>query len=540
MVSRIKRPLPPEEINGFTYRDHPVTHNNFVTEMELLSISASKVARSILEELGTSCQGSQENSDGEVHGGENPHETIEDVREVLEIGDNLSRICWGSNALNNRQYYIVDTGHGPVTIKPKRDSASHKASAERVQGFIDDWIIETGWYRRQAEVSNRLDRHGEVFDMLYFQDDGILQLAFAKPMDLEDDADSKYLFVEDSELEFTDDLGVRRTNDLRYKPTAYYIDGNWYDDLPFNTPMKYLATIPKETQTLIQHRKRNVLSDDSRGLSLYWPVREELTWAKRLLANLMRVSTFQASYGMIRTVNEMFGVDATKSYLNSQQTGKLGSSPEKFDHPAPAVVTKPSSISYEFPETGAGISNHIETLVNLLRASASGMRLPEFMLTANVSEGNFASTLVSEGPFHKGMKFEQGQMVEEDMRILQQALRFAASKSVDGISDEDINNVTIEVKLPRVQTRNRKEDFEVNKQMYYDRAISRKTYAASEDRDDDAEQAQIAAEIPTEHTAPLATQKIPTPPGPEGTPDTSPLKEKGVMAGEPVEDPLKE
>jgi hypothetical protein len=541
MVSRLKnRPLD-EEVNGFRIREESPKSSSMSIEMEMLSIAVSKAARNVFEELGTSCAGSQENSDAEVFGGANPHETIDDVNEVLDIGDSLSRVSWGSNAMNNRAYYIVDSGHGPVTVKPKEDSEGGEASAKRVQQFLDDWIKESYWYQRQAEVCNRLDRHGEVFDILQYQDDGILQLQFAEPVDLDDDADSEYQFSEDSDLAYQDFLGVRRTNDLMFKPVAYFIDGAWYDDLRYKTKKNMLADFADDTDVLIQHRKRNVLSRDNRGLSLYWPVREELTWAKRLLANLMRVSTFQAAYGMIRTVSEIHSADAVKSYLGSLQTGTANANnAEKFDFPAPAVVTKPASVTYEFPETGAGTSNHIEMLVNLLRACASGMRLPEFMLTANVGEGNFASTLVSEGPFHKGMRFEQGQMINEDLRILYQALRWAAEKSVDGISHEDIDRITLEVKAPRVQTRNRKEDFEVNQAMWEKRVISRKTFAASEDKDDEAEQAQIATEIPAEHPAPLSIQKIPTPTGPEPGLKSDQLAEKGVMSGEPPEDPLKQ
>lgn len=541
MSSRLKNRPQTEAINGFTIRDTPQPPSSIAYEMEMLSIAASKAARSIFEELGVNCGTTQNNDDSEVFGGSNPHETIDDVNTTLEIGDNLSRVSWGSNAMNNRAYYIVDNGHGPITVKPKEDVEGGKESAKRVQTFLNGWIPENGWYQRQAEVCHRLDRHGEVFDILHFQDDGILQLQFAEPVDLDDDADSEYQFVEDSDLEFTDTLGVRRTNDLMFKPVAYFIDGTWYDDLQYNTKKNRLAEFAADTQVLIQHRKRNVLSRDNRGLTLYWPVREELTWAKKHLSNMMRVSTFQAAYGMIRTVSEIHSADQVKSYLGSLQTGTANQNQaEKFDFPAPAVVTKPSSVQYEFPETGAGASNHIEINTNMLRACAAGLRLPEFMLTANVGEGNFASTLVSEGPFHKGMRFEQGQMIQEDLRILYQALRWAAENSVDGLSHEDIDRVTIEVKAPRVQTRNRKEDYEVNKDMWEKRIISRKTLAASEDKDDDAEQAQIATEIPNEHPAPLSIQKIPTAPGPEGAMTSDPLKEKGVMSGKPAEDPTKE
>lgn len=517
------------------------------TEMELFAIQAAKSARNILEELGTSCSGTQENNDSEVDGGGEPYETIDELREVLLLGDSLSKVSWGANAMHNRAFYIVDTGH-KVTVKPKdkkkKKDSTIKESIARVKEYLDQWMIDNDWNQRQTEVSNRLDRHGEVFDILYYdpgEDEG-LKLSFAEPNDLEDDPDSPYLDNAESDGKFMDSLGVRRMNDILHKPISYYINdrgtdsGSWYDDLVANMKRDQLAEFP-ETNALIQHRKRNVLSVDPRGLTLYWPVRDELTWAKRLLSNLMRVSGFQAAFGLIRIVNEAHTVDAVKSYLGSQQTGVAGqSAPEKFDFPAAGVVTAPSSIKYEFPETGQGNSNHIEVLLNLLRACASGLRVPEFMLTANVSEGNFASTLVSEGPFHKGMRYEQGLMVKEDLRILHQALRFAASKRLGDLTDEDIDSIILEVKPPRVQTRNRKEDYEVNSDMWEKGLLSGKSLAASEDRDFEAEQAQIGIERETEHPAPLAITG-PEPPGPEAGLKSDQMSEKGVLAGEPKDTP---
>ena len=518
-----------------------VDNRMFATEMELLSLSATRVARDMLEELSASCAGSQVNDDGEVDGGGEPFETIEDVNEALTLGDALSRVSWGANAMNNRSYYIVDTGHN-VTVKPWEDRPANEESINRVETFLEEWMEDVGWHERQAEVCRRLDRHGEVFDILYYDPDEEqpLKLSFAEPYDLMDDPDSPYFGLAASEpnnAAFTDSLGVRRTNNILYKAVAYFIGsgykGNWYEDLQTKVKRTRLAEIP-DNGTLIQHRKRNVLCSDPRGLTIYWPVREEMTWAKRLLSNLMRVSGFQAAFGAIRTINAAFGSDAVKSHLASSQGGTAGAgNSEKFDFPAPSVVTVPSTVKWEFPETGAGASNHIEVLLNLLRACASGLRVPEFMLTANVSEGNFASTLVSEGPFHKGMRYEQGLMIKEDLRILYQALRFAASKGLNGLTDEDIDAVVLEIKPPRVQTRNRKEDFEVNQKLWEDSLLSGKDFLASEDRDFESQQQQISLERPAEHPAPLAVTGPVTPTGPVPGIQADPVAEKGVLAGEP-------
>ena len=199
------------------------------------------------------------------------------------------------------------------------------------------------------------------------------------------------------------------------------------------------------------------------------------------------------------------------------------------------MVTVPSTVKYEFPETGLGQSNHIEVLVQLLRACASGMRLPEFMLTANVSEGNFASTLVSEGPFHKGMRFEQERMVEEDKRILMQALKYAASVGEHDLTAEDIDAVILHIKPPRVQTRNRKEDFEVNQKLWEDGLLSGKDFLASEGYEYESQHSQIANE--RENELPPPGQKAATVTGPVAGVQADGMQEPGVSAGEPDPEP---
>jgi len=518
---------------------------SYSIEHELFAISASKVARQIMEELGTGY--SRQNDEGDdtfPHGGEEPYDITEGtlgVNRVMTLGDSLSRVCWGSNAKDNRAYYIADTGH-VVTVKPKNEANPNAKAVKNAERFLEKWQKENNWKLRQSEVSHRCDRHGEVFDLLYYDDDGILRVYFAEPTDLEEDPNSQYQDSNagdnPSPYPFIDLFGVRRTNDIRYRPVAYFIESDWFPDLRYVSQM---GAVPapeslNSGKVAVQHRKRNVLANDPRGLTLFWPVREEMIFAKKLLANLMRVSTFQAAYGAIRTINASQGADQVRSWLASQQTGDGSAGQrESFDFPAASVVTVPGTITYEFPETGAGNSNQIEVLTSLLRACSAGMKIPEFMLSADVSQGNFASTLVSEGPFHKGMRFEQSQMVAEDEVILMQALRYAALRGVEDITDADIDDIVLHIKPPRVQTRNRAEDFDVNKELYDRGELSGKTLLAEEGKERESEQAQRQSELKNELDLPKGSSLATTAsmPGPVTKKKTDPMKEKGVSKGNP-------
>ena len=385
----------------------------------------------------------------------------------------------------------------------------------------------------------RLDKHGECFDLMYYDPDGMLRTSFVEPSDLDEDATSPYFDDIESDKPFIDNLGVRRTNDIRNRHVAFFVDGGgrgqWVGDYRYHARRGTVASwseFSPDLRCLLNYRRRNVLTVDPRGLTFFWPVREELRWSKTLLSNLMRISSFQASFGAIRTISQAVGPDAVRSFLATNQTGRKDSAPEQMGFPAPSVVTVPSTVKYEFPETGAGQSNHIEVLVQLLRACAAGMKVPEFMLTANVSEGNFASTLVSEGPFHKAMRRNQDQMIREDQGIIHEALMYAAQSGNFDLTVQDVESVFIDVKPPRVQTRNRQEDFDIGYKLWEASLLDGKTLMAQEGHEFEQAQQQLKTERAAEIVPPQITG-VGTP-GPEPAPTGDQMKERGVSSGDPT------
>ena len=507
-------------------------------ELEFFKIEAAKMAKSIMEEFRTICAGMSCRSTGDddggedgVHGASPEPDTTREINERLDKGEDLAATPWGENAASNRQYYIVGSGQ-QVVVKARNEESPNSSAVKNIQSYLQRWWEENQWGLRQAETSRRLDMHGEVFDVIEVDlDSQRVYFHLAEPQDVEEDPESTHT-DENSDDRWIDILGVRRVNNVTFTPASYFIDGTWYREHRFNPEM-----IDFETSQFItvMHRKRNVISKHSRGKNIFWPVREELIYSKMLMANMSRVSAFQAAFGAIRTIDSAGGMDAAKNYLNSLQPGTAGSPGEQFGFPAGSVVTVPKGIHYEFPETGLGNLNHIELLVQLLRACASGLRTPEFMLTSNVSEGNFASTLVSEGPFHKGMQFEQFQLSAEDLELIRLNLFAAAVRGGYGFTEADLDTVIIELKGPRVQTRNRKEDFEIHEKMWRDSILSAKSLAALEGLEYDQEQAQIKKERGTQAPPPPVIETVD--PGPKPGLKGDQLKEKGVSAGEPPQNP---
>jgi hypothetical protein len=102
-----------------------------------------------------------------------------------------------------------------------------------------------------------------------------------------------------------------------------------------------------------------------------------------------------------------------------------------------------------------------------------------------------------------------------------------------GITVADLQAVTIEAKPPSVQTRNRKEDWDIHFEAWKAGRISAKTLNASQGWEYDEEQEQRRAE--DGELEPPMTEHPQTPgvTGPDAQRQSDPLKERGVMAGDP-------
>ena len=105
------------------------------------------------------------------------------------------------------------------------------------------------------------------------------------------------------------------------------------------------------------------------------------------------------------------------------------------------------------------------------------------------------------------------------------------------ISLADLEQVTIEAKPPRVQTRNRKEDFEIGLDLWKNGRISGKTLNKQEGYEYEEEQSQIALERKSELPPPLNDRSSTGTPGPNPDGTGDPMKEKGVLAGDPSRQP---
>ena len=171
------------------------------------------------------------------------------------------------------------------------------------------------------------------------------------------------------------------------------------------TPRAYLihradASAERVPAERVLHSRRGVDSNQRRGRSLLAPCVSTLTQYDQWLQTELKARKLQASIVLWRKV---------------QGGPPPADSRERFD-PGTILTTSPGT-EMQFLQPRTNLADAVPLGRMMLLAVAAGTGLPEFMLTADASNANFASTMVAEGPAVKLFESEQRWLAGELTRV---------------------------------------------------------------------------------------------------------------------------
>lgn len=308
------------------------------------------------------------------------------------------------NGHENRISYLVGSGHTyRAAIKKGREAPAELAQA--AQELLDEFVYENAWHLRQQEIVRRYDRDGEVFLRFFATADGQTRVRFVEPGQVSTPPDRL------SDLAAT--FGILTEPDDVETPLAYFIDG---------------ATVDAAD---VQHRKANVDTNVKRGLPLFYPVRKNLRRAEKLLRNMSVVAEIQSAIALIRKHRgatrsgvQQFVAGQTDATVTSAAAGQTTG----FRRFGPGTILDSyGGIEYDFPAAGLDAANYVTILQAELRAIASRLVMPEFMLSSDASNANYASTMVAEGPAMRMFARLQANLVCDDLQVMWRVLAGAAA-----------------------------------------------------------------------------------------------------------------
>ncbi len=308
------------------------------------------------------------------------------------------------NGHENRVSFIVGAGHTyRAAIKKGQAAAADWPAA--VQAVLDEFIKLNNWQRRQQELVLRRDRDGEALLRLFLAPDGTSRARFIEPGQVSTPPD----YAADPAAQ----LGILTDRDDVETVLGYFVDGQLVD------------------AAQVQHRKANVDCNVRRGLPLFFPVRKNLRRAEKLLRNMSVVAEIQSAIALIRKHHRSSRSAVEQFAANSADaTGvnPLSGQPLNVRRYGPGTILDThADVDYDFPVAGVDAGNFIAILQAELRAISSRLVMPEFMLTSDASNANYASTMVAEGPAMRMFARLQAEQVADDLEIMRRVVENAVA-----------------------------------------------------------------------------------------------------------------
>lgn len=370
------------------------------------------------------------------------------------------------NGHENRVSYIVGSGHVYRATVRKHTTARPELAAD-VQRVIDEFLRVNHWHRRQQELVLRLDRDGEAFLRYFVAPGGITHVRFVEPGQIFAPTDA----VRDPALSY----GIVTDRDDVETVHAYYVDGSAIDAAD------------------VQHRKANVDGNVKRGLPLFYPVRKNLRRAEKLLRNMSTVAEIQSAIALIRKHHNVART-AVQQFVSSQGNGSSGGatstragSVRRF---APGTILDAyGNVEYDFPAAAIDASSYVAVLQAELRAIAARLVMPEFMLSSDASNGNYASTLVAESPALRMFERLQTRQIADDREVLRRVIENAVTSG--RLDAAALEAVEVQIEAPSAAMRDAKQEAEVSAIEFANGILSPQTWSLRSGLDFDQEQTNL-------------------------------------------------
>jgi hypothetical protein len=353
-----------------------------------------------------------------------------------------------------------------------------KTKNELWQEAWKEFFKENKMVRRRKEIIRRLVRDGECFIRFFLLSEGKVKIRFMNPLKVKD-PDKKVSY------------GIE-TNPDDIEDVKYYCYGN--------------EKIPAEQ---VIHDKILVDSDVKRGRSLLEVIARPLAQYKDWISDRMKLNKIRAVVGLVKKVTGTSAqvANIASAYNTTKRKAPDGSAYHRLPEGVSQFTTS-RGIDYEFktPNLQAGdVQNDGYALLNMI---AAGPGLPNWMVTSDPSNSNYASTMISEAPGVKEFQDMQDwiQTTFEEIydKVMEHALKttnLPQQEEVEEI-DEEGNKVTklvdidkeVHIVFPELVHRDIFNETKALGMQRNEGAISLHTYSGRLDLDYDEEQEMLRQE----------------------------------------------
>lgn len=249
----------------------------------------------------------------------------------------------------------------------------------------------------------------------------------------------------------------------------------------------------------VVHIRNNVGFSAKRGYPTFIPIRRNLIRADKLLQVMSTLASSQSTIAGIRKWDQ-YSAAAVSAFQaqNADLTiqDPITGNPRFMKRYQPGTwLDAPKNVEYEFPATKVPAAALVEVLQAELRAIASSMGWPEFMLGSNAENANYSSTMVAEAPGVKNLEVMQSFYARQwgdgiyggpaKCGALWRVLEYAVEWG--NVPRAILNRVKIQAEPPTLVARERDKETARNKILADEGLLSKPTWAKQEGLDFDRE-----------------------------------------------------
>jgi hypothetical protein len=394
----------------------------------------------------------------------------------------------GVSALENLANYVLGRRGFQYTASPIDPNDAELADV--CQRIVDEHIDESGWSDvLERESFIRSHKEGEAFLAIDPTHGGRSVTSVVEPSHVREPSNPG--IVEEY-------FGLSGVIDWKYgvakrdgRPAQRY--GYFVEYFGSSSDWEYYDV---NTMT---HLKRNVDNVVSRGMSDFFPVYKDLQRAEKLLRNTAEGAAVQACIAFIKEggpgvrAADLESSKTGASSLNWLQKVSRGDGKTKdVEHrkflPGSVFTVKAGTKYHAGPLGSSSAPTYIDIVQALLRRAGVRWSMPEYMISGDASNGNFASTLVAESPFTKGSEHRQdtygGHYTCHFWRVLAIAYRAGLLDKYGVASLRDLKRrVELEAKGPDIAVRDRLQEHQIRKEENEAGVLSHETWAKEVGRD---------------------------------------------------------
>lgn len=386
----------------------------------------------------------------------------DDVRNQarLLVADNP----YARNALRLLEIYVAGPGLR-LAVTPRRDDADALDVCHTAERLWSVFLRHNHRHFSYREHARRTWRDGECFLRKYPQPTWPPCVRFVDPEQIGPTRDEP------------DGEGIRTL------------------ELDHETPLAYLSRDPVSLELwdvipaeLMFHTRIGADSNQKRGVSAFSSIIASLGTYDGWLQTELQARKLQASIVLWRKVQG--GPSQVSAYADQLASDHASDGVSRRERVKPGtIVTTSGGTDLKFLQPDTNFGDAVPLGRILLLSLAAGFGLPEFMLTSDASNANFASTLVAEGPAVKLFQSEQEFFAAEFGAIWEWAMREAIAQRL--LPDDFFERVEMKWTFPQVVNRDRPKERLADVKLVDAKILSRAEVARRDGVDPQTMQSEI-------------------------------------------------